>query len=173
MRCTGSPGEYFSKNSLSCLARAATPPVGVNEFSGWYLSFYDDDSGETIFIRIASHNESDGTVPVAFVLDRTTYPAYFFATEGSTMTVAFLLVKIDKSFVAGLDGDGAHSTIVEATIGLGHRLGLTVVAEGVETDAQARRLADLGCDRAQGFLYARPRPQPDVSAWLEDYAVGS
>ncbi|MFN8105120.1 MAG: EAL domain-containing protein [Acidimicrobiia bacterium] len=81
------------------------------------------------------------------------------------------IVKIDKSFVAGLDGDGAHSTIVEATIGLGHRLGLTVVAEGVETDEQARHLTDLGCDHAQGFLYARP--QPDVSAWLEGYTVGS
>jgi len=83
------------------------------------------------------------------------------------------IVKIDKSFVAGLDGDGAHSTIVEATIGLGHRLGLTVVAEGVETDAQARLLSDLGCDRAQGFLYARPGAQQDVSAWLEGQAVGS
>lgn len=83
------------------------------------------------------------------------------------------IVKIDKSFVAGLDADGAHSMIVEATIGLGHRLGLTVVAEGVETLEQARRLEDLGCDHAQGFLYAGPRPQPDVSAWLEDYGAGS
>lgn len=82
------------------------------------------------------------------------------------------IVKIDKSFVAGLDGDGAHSTIVEATIGLGHRLGLTVVAEGVETHEQARMLSDLGCDRAQGFLYARPRSRSEVSAWLEGYSAG-
>jgi diguanylate cyclase (GGDEF)-like protein len=67
-------------------------------------------------------------------------------------------LKIDQSFVAGL-GDGApDDAIVAATITMAHALGMIVNAEGVETEAQLRRLRLLGCDRAQGFFLARPVP---------------
>ena len=49
---------------------------------------------------------------------------------------------------------------------LGHALGLTVLAEGVETDSQAARLRGLGCDGAQGFLFSRPLTEDDVAALL-------
>jgi EAL domain-containing protein (putative c-di-GMP-specific phosphodiesterase class I) len=64
-------------------------------------------------------------------------------------------VKIDKSFIDDLERDPRERAIVAAIIVLAHALGLTVVAEGVETPGQRRALEDLGCDRAQGFLYAR------------------
>ena len=66
-------------------------------------------------------------------------------------------IKIDRSFVSelGLTGDDA---IVQAIIQLGHGLGLTITAEGVETEAQAAILRHLGCDTAQGYLYGRPGP---------------
>jgi hypothetical protein len=67
-------------------------------------------------------------------------------------------IKVDRSFVNGLGIDSEDSTIVEAVINLGHSLGLSVVAEGVETPLQLSRLRDLGCDRGQGYLFGRPRP---------------
>lgn len=67
-------------------------------------------------------------------------------------------IKVDRSFVAGLGLEADDTSIVDAVIRLGHSLGLTVVAEGVETPLQLDRLRDLGCDRAQGYLFGQPRP---------------
>jgi predicted signal transduction protein with EAL and GGDEF domain len=62
-------------------------------------------------------------------------------------------VKIDRSLIAGLGANYVDGTIVRATIELAHKLGLTTVAVGVETDEQRSRLEQLGCDRAQGYLF--------------------
>lgn len=67
-------------------------------------------------------------------------------------------VKIDKSFTDDIGIDARKTAIVTALIGVSHELGFTVVAEGVETEDQARRLVDLGCDRGQGYLFGRPTP---------------
>ncbi|TDV26730.1 diguanylate cyclase/phosphodiesterase with PAS/PAC sensor(s) [Paraburkholderia caballeronis] len=71
-------------------------------------------------------------------------------------------LKVDRSFVAGIgsdDGNGSSGgTIVRAIVAMAKSLGLAVVAEGVETEQQMRFLAATGCDRAQGFLLARPMP---------------
>ncbi|MGB0111622.1 MAG: EAL domain-containing protein [Ilumatobacteraceae bacterium] len=67
-------------------------------------------------------------------------------------------IKIDRSFVTGLGLEADDTSIVEAVVRLGHSLGLTVVAEGVETPLQLNRLRELGCDKAQGYLFGRPRP---------------
>ena len=67
-------------------------------------------------------------------------------------------IKIDRSFVSGLGLESDDTSIVEAVVRLGHSLGLTVVAEGVETPLQLNRLRELGCDRGQGYLFGRPRP---------------
>jgi diguanylate cyclase (GGDEF)-like protein len=75
-------------------------------------------------------------------------------------------IKIDRSFISRLGDEGDGSALVGALVGLGHALGLTVVAEGVETDSQAARLRDLGCDGAQGFLFSRPLTEDDVAALL-------
>jgi EAL domain-containing protein (putative c-di-GMP-specific phosphodiesterase class I) len=66
------------------------------------------------------------------------------------------LLKVDRSFVAGLGIDLGATAIVRAVVSLGQALGLTTVAEGVETDEQLTALRDMGCDWAQGFLFARP-----------------
>lgn len=67
-------------------------------------------------------------------------------------------IKIDRAFVSGLGLDSEDSAIVEAVVNLGASLGLAVVAEGVETPLQLGRLRDIGCPRAQGYLFGRPRP---------------
>jgi diguanylate cyclase (GGDEF)-like protein/PAS domain S-box-containing protein len=67
-------------------------------------------------------------------------------------------IKVDRSFVAGLGRDREDTAIVQATLALGHALNLEVIAEGIETTDQARRLAAWGCDLAQGYLYGKPQP---------------
>jgi EAL domain-containing protein (putative c-di-GMP-specific phosphodiesterase class I) len=68
------------------------------------------------------------------------------------------VLKIDRSFVSDLPGSEASAAIVAAAIELSHRLDLTVVAEGVETEEQYRCLEELGCDLIQGYLVSRPVP---------------
>jgi diguanylate cyclase (GGDEF)-like protein/PAS domain S-box-containing protein len=76
-------------------------------------------------------------------------------------------LKIDKSFVLGMAGDGGEDTaIVRSTADLAHNLGLGVVAEGVEDQWTLDLLGTFGCDEAQGFHIARPMPSADFVSWL-------
>ena len=76
--------------------------------------------------------------------------------------LSFDKIKIDRSFVATLHERSESAKIVASIIGLGASLGVQVVAEGVETERDARALAALGCGAAQGFLFARPLPLAEL-----------
>jgi diguanylate cyclase (GGDEF)-like protein len=78
------------------------------------------------------------------------------------------VIKIDRSFVMGMEAEPRNAAIVRSTVDLGRNLGLEVVAEGVETKAAYEELARLGCDYAQGFLVARPLPAPDLLARVQE-----
>jgi EAL domain-containing protein (putative c-di-GMP-specific phosphodiesterase class I) len=67
-------------------------------------------------------------------------------------------LKVDRSFVAGLGEDPLAISTVQAIIQVGHAHGMSVIAEGVETNDQASRLRALGCDYGQGWLFGRPAP---------------
>jgi diguanylate cyclase (GGDEF)-like protein/PAS domain S-box-containing protein len=75
-------------------------------------------------------------------------------------------LKIDRSFVDGLGSEAHDTAIVEAIIAMARALSLGVVAEGVETERQAQELARLGCERAQGYYFARPMPASEIPARL-------
>jgi EAL domain-containing protein (putative c-di-GMP-specific phosphodiesterase class I) len=84
-----------------------------------------------------------------------------FGTEYSSLAYLkrfpFDILKIDRSFIISLDEeDSADETLIAAIVAMAKALGITTVAEGVETVAQATRVVDLGCDAVQGFLYSRP-----------------
>jgi EAL domain-containing protein (putative c-di-GMP-specific phosphodiesterase class I) len=66
------------------------------------------------------------------------------------------VLKLDKSFVDNIATDAMMRTVVEGVIDLAHKLGVIVVAEGVETREQLEHLRQAGCDKMQGFLRARP-----------------
>jgi EAL domain-containing protein (putative c-di-GMP-specific phosphodiesterase class I) len=74
-------------------------------------------------------------------------------------------LKIDKSFVMSMVEDLDDAKIVRSTIDLAHNLGLTVVAEGVETAKVWDMLRDLDCDEAQGYHMGRPMPAAEFHAW--------
>ncbi|MHB8731710.1 MAG: putative bifunctional diguanylate cyclase/phosphodiesterase [bacterium] len=75
-------------------------------------------------------------------------------------------LKIDRSFVRGIDGAAEAPPVVRAIVALAHSLGISVTAEGVETPEQLRVLRELGCARAQGYLFSRPLPAAEFEAYL-------
>jgi EAL domain-containing protein (putative c-di-GMP-specific phosphodiesterase class I) len=76
-------------------------------------------------------------------------------------------VKIDRSFIAKLGNEGGASALVSGMIRLAHSLGLAVIAEGVESEDDLKRLQDLGCDLAQGHYFSKPLPKEAMIALLE------
>ena len=81
-------------------------------------------------------------------------------------------LKIDHSFVDGVVTDSDDRTIVEAVIGLGRALGLTCLAEGVETSGQLDALLSLGCELGQGYLWAHPMPAAEAREWMARHLAG-
>ena len=74
------------------------------------------------------------------------------------------ILKIDRSFVSQISGQSRDREIIGAVTGMAHALGMTVVAEGVETEAQREELTALGCDAAQGYLLAKPMTADALAA---------
>ena len=81
-------------------------------------------------------------------------------------TLPFNVLKLDRSFVQHLPESETDAAVATAVVTLARRLGLSVVAEGVETAAQQQFLTQIGCDLLQGFLFARPLPVAEFEAWL-------
>lgn len=81
-------------------------------------------------------------------------------------------IKIDKSFIMTMDRDEEDAAIVRSTVELAHMLGLSVVAEGVESQPISDRLAALGCDMAQGYHYCRPASADTLDHWLRESPLG-
>jgi EAL domain-containing protein (putative c-di-GMP-specific phosphodiesterase class I) len=75
-------------------------------------------------------------------------------------------LKIDRTFVTDMTSDASADAIVRSSLELARNLGLTVVAEGVETADVARRLQETGCEWAQGYFYARPMAADALDSWL-------
>jgi EAL domain-containing protein (putative c-di-GMP-specific phosphodiesterase class I) len=85
---------------------------------------------------------------------------------GRLRGLAFDVLKIDRSFLAEVPADPKASAVVSAILALTSGIGMTAVAEGVETEPQHRFLVDEGCAYAQGFFLARPMPAEDATELL-------
>jgi diguanylate cyclase (GGDEF)-like protein len=106
-------------------------------------------------------------LPVQLALDD-------FGTGYSSLTHLYEfpidIIKIDRSFVGALGIDTRSPDLVKALVELGHTLGLTVVAEGVEQADQLEYLRSIGCDRAQGYYFAKPLNDEDLERFLRGAA---
>lgn len=81
-------------------------------------------------------------------------------------------IKIDRSFTQSLGITENSSAIVESVVKLGHAMGLTVTAEGVENDAQMNALADAGCNQLQGYLFSQAVPESEIAGLMEQRKAG-
>ncbi len=79
----------------------------------------------------------------------------------------FDTLKIDKSFVQDVMKEQEDASLVKAIINMAHSLGLRVIAEGVEEEAQTHFLQHEGCDYSQGYFYSRPIPENEFQDWLK------
>jgi EAL domain-containing protein (putative c-di-GMP-specific phosphodiesterase class I) len=82
-------------------------------------------------------------------------------------------IKIDRSFIARVTDDPENAAIVRSLIAMAHNLKLGIIAEGVETAAQARFLIEERCEEAQGFLYAEPLSAADFEAYMRAQRLAS
>lgn len=95
-----------------------------------------------------------------------------YSSLGYLWQFGFDKLKIDRTFVAALEhNDQQARAILDTIIVLGHKLNMTVTAEGIETEHQASVLAGLDCDHFQGFLYGRPKPAADLAPLLLGHVV--
>ncbi len=96
-----------------------------------------------------------------------------FGTGYSSMVqlhrAPFTEIKIDRSFVMKLPGNSEATAIVEIITMLGHKLGMQVVAEGVETEEQVTFLRQIHCDKLQGYFFAKPQPLESALAWAKQH----
>ena len=76
------------------------------------------------------------------------------------------MIKVDRSFVQGVERDAKDTAITTNVVALAHALGLTAVAEGIETEGQLAHMRTVGCDVGQGYLFSRPAPGEEMTALL-------
>lgn len=96
-----------------------------------------------------------------------------YSSLGYLWQFGFDKLKIDRSFIEGLENHCEKTReILDTIIMLGHRLGMTVTAEGIETEKQASTLSSLQCDYFQGFLYGKPMSSPNLAAYILEQHKG-
>ena len=93
-----------------------------------------------------------------------------FSSLGQLRRFPIDVIKVDRSFVQGVEHDAKDAAIAANLVSLAHALGLVAVAEGIESEGQLASLRELDCDLAQGFLFARPLPVDQMSELLADVA---
>ena len=94
-------------------------------------------------------------------------PALDFDHLAGFIDIDFL--KIDRSFVQNIKNNKDDLALCEAIIIMAHRLGIKVVAEGIETEEQLRLIIGIGCDYGQGFYFCKPLPAGEVEAFVKQH----
>ena len=132
-----------------------------------------DPAGMELEITESTAMESDRTVSTVQALCDLGFRIAIddFGTGHSSLSrlrhLPVSMLKIDRSFVDGIESRADSRSIASMIVKMGHELGFSVLAEGVETQAQEAVLREIGCDCVQGFLYARPQPADELVPWLK------
>jgi diguanylate cyclase (GGDEF)-like protein/PAS domain S-box-containing protein len=124
-------------------------------------------AADTLVLEVTESALAVDTVRIGMVMERVRDLGVHLALDDFGTGYSSLLrlkglpidrLKIDRSFVSGLGSTGHDPTVIATVVDLAHKLGLAVVAEGVETEEELRAVSAMGCDEVQGFLLARPGP---------------
>ncbi len=149
-------GNFMSTINSALLTSGLAPQWLELEVSEGYFMRYKEQAAE-FFTKLRERG-------VALAIDD-------FGTGYSSLSYLKSLslgkLKIDRSFVSDLTDDDKR--IVQAIVAMGHSFNLQVIAEGVESKAQEKILKTIGCDIAQGYLYARPMPADEVETFMVSY----
>lgn len=94
-----------------------------------------------------------------------------FSSLAGLIRLPITELKLDRSFMTNFESDPGAQAVATAVIRIGQSLGMTVIAEGIETEEQARILSRLGCDAGQGYLYAKPMTADELKQWEIDKAI--
>jgi diguanylate cyclase (GGDEF)-like protein/PAS domain S-box-containing protein len=151
----------FADGLLDAVRTAGVPPERLEVEITESVLFDDIEQARQVLQALDRHG-------VTLALDDfgTGYSSLAYLTE-----LPFDVIKIDQRFVARLQQhDRRDEAIVTTIIALGRRLGMTVLAEGVETDTQAQYLLAHGCDRLQGYRFGRPMPLETFEIWVRQQA---
>jgi len=167
-RAAGIPDVKMAINISAIQMRNSTLPV----LARGVIDAYSLAPGDLVFeiTESVAMEQPDETIRVLDVLRSmgVTLALDDFGTGYSSLSYLRMFaldkLKLDRSFVEDIGEDIDGQVICDATIGLAHALGLTLVAEGVETEAQLDYLKARGCDLVQGYLFSRPLPAAEVEA---------
>jgi diguanylate cyclase (GGDEF)-like protein len=94
-----------------------------------------------------------------------------YSSLGTLSSFAFNKIKLDKSFLHGTRPTAQAAAIIAALLTIGRKLGMKVLAEGVETEEQLEFLREEGCDCGQGYLIGKPIPARDIDKWVSEFAA--
>jgi len=89
-----------------------------------------------------------------------------YSSLGYLCSFPFDKIKIDRSFIRGIEGNVEQQAVVHAIVGLGETLGKTITAEGIETGEELACLRGIGCEQGQGFLFSQARPQAELLSFI-------
>ena len=164
-----SPAQFYHANGDNCRhwvtdtryganSQAGAPEVGLEITEGLLLA-----SNSVVLKQLLAFQQAG--IKIALDDFGTGYSSLSYLRK---FDLDFL--KIDKSFVYNLENDAANVALCEAIIVMAHKLGLKVVAEGVETHQQYDMLRHAGCDYGQGFLFGAPLPPEDFETLLKSHA---
>jgi diguanylate cyclase (GGDEF)-like protein len=171
------PEDFIPVASETSLVRDLTQRV-LDEAARQWRSWADEGLSLPVAVNLSKRDLLDPSFPgeVAALLERLgamglSLSVDDFGTGNSSIACLRSLpieeIKIDRSFISAMVAREGDEVIVRAAIELAHNLGLGAVAEGVEKRAVMERLAQLGCDLAQGYYLCRPVPPDELAIWLE------
>jgi EAL domain-containing protein (putative c-di-GMP-specific phosphodiesterase class I) len=96
-----------------------------------------------------------------------------YSSLNSLKLLPAISIKIDQSFIAKMLTDQVDRAIVEGVIGLAKAFKCQIIAEGIETGAQAKALLEMGCEQGQGFGIAHPMPVSDIAIWVKNWTLNA
>jgi diguanylate cyclase (GGDEF)-like protein/PAS domain S-box-containing protein len=143
LQAAGLPARY--------LGLEVTETSLVHEGAGWEQSRLELQALHEQGVRIAVDDFGTG-----------------FSSLGQLRHFPVDMIKVDRSFIQGVEEEAKDAAITANLVTLAHALGVVAIAEGIESDGQLAALRGLGCDLAQGFLFARPLPASQVQKLLAD-----